>query len=160
MQSHIFWDSMGVSNERVRYGHKFCGTWARKWLLWQGPEVIVLANYIPVLSSERAPHTKKPVIVRKQKSGHGLEMGSWHQDNGRLTVGRNLTSVSYIVRLKSTNVSEEHVSSIFRVKEWTSRNQVASNASFKLQFTFNTLQRSYILKYINYWNSPWIETPV
>jgi hypothetical protein len=32
-------------------------------LLWKGPEVIVRVNYKPILSSERAPHSKKLAIV-------------------------------------------------------------------------------------------------
>jgi hypothetical protein len=70
-----------VSNETVKYGHEFCRTLAREWLLWQGPEAIVRINYSPILSSERAPHIKKPAIVRqKTKSGHGLQLGARHRD--------------------------------------------------------------------------------
>jgi hypothetical protein len=32
-------------------------------------------NYRPILSSERVPHIKKPAN-RKQKPGHGLQMGA------------------------------------------------------------------------------------
>jgi hypothetical protein len=30
----------GVSNETVKYGREFCGTWTPEWMLWQGPETI------------------------------------------------------------------------------------------------------------------------
>jgi hypothetical protein len=30
-----------ISDERIKYGREFCGTWTREWLLWQGPEAIV-----------------------------------------------------------------------------------------------------------------------
>jgi hypothetical protein len=30
----------GVSNETVKYGREFCGTWTRERLHWQGPEAI------------------------------------------------------------------------------------------------------------------------
>jgi hypothetical protein len=70
-----------VSNETVKYGREFCGTSTEEWLLWQGLEAIVQVNYRPILSSEKVPHIKKPVIVRqKKKSGHGLQMGARHQD--------------------------------------------------------------------------------
>jgi hypothetical protein len=49
-----------VSNETVRYGLKLDATWTPKWRCWQGPVALVQVNYRPVLSSERAPHTKKP----------------------------------------------------------------------------------------------------
>jgi hypothetical protein len=58
--------------------------------------VIVQINYTPVLSSGKAPHSKKPAIV-KQKT----KIWSWAPDGsptprqtGRLTVGRKLTSTS------------------------------------------------------------------
>jgi hypothetical protein len=54
----------GVSNESVKYGREFCGTWPPESLLWYGPETIVRVNYRPVLSSERASHSKKPTIVK------------------------------------------------------------------------------------------------
>jgi hypothetical protein len=44
------------------------------------------------------PNVKKPTIARKEKSGHGLQMGARHQDRqtdwltDRPTVRRNLTS--------------------------------------------------------------------
>jgi hypothetical protein len=57
----------GVSNETVKYGFGFCGTWTRARLLWQGPEAIVRVNYGPILSSERMLNIKKLTIVRKEK---------------------------------------------------------------------------------------------
>jgi hypothetical protein len=56
----------GVSNETVEYGREFYGTRPRDWLLWQGPEAIVLVNYRPILSSEREPHSKKTAIFNKK----------------------------------------------------------------------------------------------
>jgi hypothetical protein len=86
----------GVSDETVKYGHEFCGTWTQEWLLWQGLEAIVQVNYRPVLSSERVPHIKKPAIVRQK-----TKIWSWAPDGsptprqtGRLTVGHKLTSTS------------------------------------------------------------------
>jgi hypothetical protein len=85
-----------VSYEIVKYGREFCGTWTREWLLWQGPEAIVPVNYRLVLSSERAPHIKKPAIVRQK-----TKIWLWTPDGsptprhtGRLTVGHKLTSTS------------------------------------------------------------------
>jgi hypothetical protein len=37
-------------------------------VLWQGPEAIALVNYRPILSSERAPHIKKPATVRQERN--------------------------------------------------------------------------------------------
>jgi hypothetical protein len=45
-----------VSNETVRYGLQSCGTWTREWQRWRGPCRLVL-------SSKRAPHTKKTANV-------------------------------------------------------------------------------------------------
>jgi hypothetical protein len=47
--------------ETVKYGLKFQGTRTRKWLRWRGP--VAMANDIPVLSSERTPHSNKPATV-------------------------------------------------------------------------------------------------
>jgi hypothetical protein len=67
------------SNETVKYGHEFCGTWTGKWLLCQGPEAIVWVNYRPVLSSNRESHIKKPAIVRQKTKIWSLAKGAWHQ---------------------------------------------------------------------------------
>jgi hypothetical protein len=47
-----------------------------------GKEAIVRVNYRSILSSERAPHTKKPAIANteEKKSGHEFQMGARHQD--------------------------------------------------------------------------------
>jgi hypothetical protein len=67
--------------ETITYDNEFCGTCTREWLLWQGPEAIVRENYRPILSSEKAPHSRNSQLSnRKQKSGHGLQMGARHQD--------------------------------------------------------------------------------
>jgi hypothetical protein len=49
-------------------------------LVRQRPEVIVQVNYVSILSSERAPHIKKPAIVNteKKKSGHEFQMRVRH----------------------------------------------------------------------------------
>jgi hypothetical protein len=44
-------------------------------------QAIVRVNYIPVLSSERVPHIKKPATVHtEKKSGHEFQTGTRHQD--------------------------------------------------------------------------------
>jgi hypothetical protein len=50
---------------------------------WRGP--VTTVNYRPVLSSDRADHTNKPVNIwwllkKERKIGHGSQMGEWHQD--------------------------------------------------------------------------------
>jgi hypothetical protein len=70
-----------------------CGTWTPEWLLWQGPEVIVRVNYKPILSSERAPHSKKPAID-KQKTKIWPRASNGSPTPRLPTVGCNLTSVS------------------------------------------------------------------
>jgi hypothetical protein len=47
--------------ETVKYNHELCRTWARKWLCWQCPPAV--ANYRPILSSERSLHINKPATV-------------------------------------------------------------------------------------------------
>jgi hypothetical protein len=47
-----------VKNEIARYGFKHCGTWIHEWQSWQGPTALAWVNYRPILSSERALHTK------------------------------------------------------------------------------------------------------
>jgi hypothetical protein len=64
----------GVPIETVECYHELCGAWTREWLLWQGPEAIVLVNYIPILSSERALHIKKPANVRQKDPWGGRNM--------------------------------------------------------------------------------------
>jgi hypothetical protein len=84
------WPSrLGESQMRQYIWSGFCGTCAPEWLLWQGPKAIVRVNYRPILSSERAPHSKKPTIVKKKK-----KIWSWAPDGsptpkqtGRLFVG-------------------------------------------------------------------------
>jgi hypothetical protein len=49
--------------ETVKYGHESQGTRTQERLCWQGP--VAIANDIPVLSSERAPHINKPATVRQ-----------------------------------------------------------------------------------------------
>jgi hypothetical protein len=46
----------GVSDETVKYGREFCGTWTR-------PISNCTVNYRPVLLSERALQNYKPAIV-------------------------------------------------------------------------------------------------
>jgi hypothetical protein len=65
----------GIPCEKVKYGHEFCGTWTRQWLLQQGSEAIIWGNYRSILSSERAPRIKKPVIVRQE-----TKIWSWASD--------------------------------------------------------------------------------
>jgi hypothetical protein len=78
-----------VSNETVKYGLKFYGTWTREWQRWQGPVALVGVNYNPVLSSGRAPHTKNPQMSvdnfpgRERNIGRGSQKVAWYQD--RLT---------------------------------------------------------------------------
>jgi hypothetical protein len=57
----------GVSNETVKYGRDFCGTWTRDLLLWQSPEAILQVNYRPILSSERVLSIKNPTILRQKR---------------------------------------------------------------------------------------------
>jgi hypothetical protein len=47
----------------IKYGLESSGTQNRDGLRWRSPATTV--NYRPVLSSERAPHIKKPEIVRQ-----------------------------------------------------------------------------------------------
>jgi hypothetical protein len=49
--------------ETAKYGRESQGTRTREKLRWQEPAAI--ANSRPVLSSERAPQTKKPATVRQ-----------------------------------------------------------------------------------------------
>jgi hypothetical protein len=72
-------------------------------LLWQVPEAIVRANYRPILSSERAPHSKKPANVKLK-----IKILSWAPDGsltprqtGLMTISRNLTSTSDQKKLKT-----------------------------------------------------------
>jgi hypothetical protein len=55
----------GVSNETVKYGHEFCGTWTQRVTALARPRSNCTVNYRPVLSSERAHHIKKPTTVRQ-----------------------------------------------------------------------------------------------
>jgi hypothetical protein len=88
----------GVSNEIVEYGREFCWTSTQDWLLWQGPEAIVQVNYTPILSSDRAPYSKNPESSeRKQKFGHGLQMGARHRGRLQLEVGVGLPAVREVV---------------------------------------------------------------
>jgi hypothetical protein len=48
-----------VSNETVRCGHEFCGTWTGEW------QRILRVNYGPVLSSRREPHNMETADVRQ-----------------------------------------------------------------------------------------------
>jgi hypothetical protein len=72
--------SLNRDRSRLRdYGSRFHGN--AELLLWQGPEAIVRVNYKPILSSERTPIARNPQLSnRKQKSGHGLQMGARYQD--------------------------------------------------------------------------------
>jgi hypothetical protein len=74
----------------------YAGLWPESDCSWQGPEAIVRVNYIPILSSERAPHIKEPAIDR-----YGEKIWTWAPDGsaiqrqtGRLAEGRNLISTS------------------------------------------------------------------
>jgi hypothetical protein len=61
----------GVSDETVKYGREFCGTWTGEW------QQIVRENYRPVLSSERAPHKHTTVDVNNNKHlGMRIRWGS------------------------------------------------------------------------------------
>jgi hypothetical protein len=42
------------------------GIWTRERLLLLGPESITRVNYKPILSSEMAPHIKKPATVKQK----------------------------------------------------------------------------------------------
>jgi hypothetical protein len=81
------WPSrLGVSNEPVKYSREFCGTWTRKWLLWQSPEAIVQVNYRPSLSYDRVLNIMKATIVIKfqMEARHQLELN----DNLELSSSR------------------------------------------------------------------------
>jgi hypothetical protein len=92
-------------------------------------EVIIRVKYRTVLSSERAPHIKKPVVV-----GQKTKIWSWAPDGcptsrqtGRLTVGRNLTSTSsqnlcYIGHIGLFVDDPTHLSSTFRQRPKQRRN--------------------------------------
>jgi hypothetical protein len=78
----------GVSKTgTIEYGLESTGTQTREGLRWRGPTATV--NYRPVLSSEKAPHFKKPSTVRQK-----TKIWSWAPDGSptprytrRLTVG-------------------------------------------------------------------------
>jgi hypothetical protein len=72
---------VGVSNEIIKYGHEFCGSWTREWLLWQGPEAIIQVNYRPILWSERVTKSWNPQLSDGGgKSGHKFQIGARNQD--------------------------------------------------------------------------------
>jgi hypothetical protein len=52
----------GLKSETVKYGHESKGTQIRERLNWRGPAAYIKDR--PVLSSERAPHKNKTVIVK------------------------------------------------------------------------------------------------
>jgi hypothetical protein len=54
-----------LESETVKYGRESHGTLTREWLRWRRPAAIV--NGIFVLSSERAPHKNRTVIVKTNK---------------------------------------------------------------------------------------------
>jgi hypothetical protein len=80
----------GVSNDKVRHGHTFWGTWTRKWLNRQVPEAIVRVITDPSSRQGRRPTTSNP-----QMSGgyNNLVMGQ------RLVLNTNLN----ISKLRTCN---------------------------------------------------------
>jgi hypothetical protein len=67
-----------LKSETVKYGRKSQGTKTRERLRWQGPAAHIQDR--PVLSSERAPHGIKNVIVRRipfseRKKNSGVSPG-------------------------------------------------------------------------------------
>jgi hypothetical protein len=52
-----------LKSETVKYGRESQGTRTRGRLRWQGPAVYTIVR--PILSSERAPHKIKTVIVKQ-----------------------------------------------------------------------------------------------
>jgi hypothetical protein len=77
-------------SETVKYGLKSQGTRTRKRLRWQGPAAYTKDK--PDLSSERAPHKNKTVIVTQViKIWSQAPDGCFiPRQTGRLTVGRNI----------------------------------------------------------------------
>jgi hypothetical protein len=64
----------GVSNETVKCGHEFGGTWTQEWLLWQGPEQITG----PSSRQRGCPLSRIPQLSEK-KIGLMLQMVARHQ---------------------------------------------------------------------------------
>jgi hypothetical protein len=54
-------EKRSLESETGKYGLKSQGTWTRERLRWQGPAAYTKDR--PDLSSERAPHKNKTVIV-------------------------------------------------------------------------------------------------
>jgi hypothetical protein len=52
-----------LKSETVKYGHECQGTRTQERLRWRGPAAYT--NDRPVLSSERAPHKNKTVIIKE-----------------------------------------------------------------------------------------------
>jgi hypothetical protein len=68
-----------VKSETVKYGRGSQGTSTQERLRWQRPEAYTKDR--PVLTSERAPHKYRAVIVKdKYKSGRDPRMGALFQD--------------------------------------------------------------------------------
>jgi hypothetical protein len=74
-----------LKSETVKYGLKFQGSRIRERLRWQGPAAHTKDR--PVLSSARAHHGKKNIIVRripyterKKQSGHKPQIGALYKD--------------------------------------------------------------------------------
>jgi hypothetical protein len=56
-------DEIGsLKSETVKYGREYQGTRTRERLLWEDPAAYTEDR--PILSSERAPHKNKTVIVK------------------------------------------------------------------------------------------------
>jgi hypothetical protein len=51
-----------LKSESVKYGHVSNGTWTQERLRWRGPAAYTKDR--PVLSSEKAPHINRAVIVK------------------------------------------------------------------------------------------------
>jgi hypothetical protein len=72
-----------VSNERVRYGLKFCGIWTREWQRMQGSVALVQVNYRPALMPETVTHNKKTSVWKKEgkrKINRSSQMVTWYQN--------------------------------------------------------------------------------
>jgi hypothetical protein len=90
-----------LKTETVKYGHEPQWTRTRERVRWRGPAAYTQDR--PVLSSERAPHIKKTVIVKRV-----INIWSWPQIGSTrrltdwLTVSRNVT-LTLILRLHTAD---------------------------------------------------------
>jgi hypothetical protein len=89
----------GVSNETVKYGLEFCGTLTQEGLLWQSPETIVQQITDPSFRQRgRYKITNMQLsegnFEEKEKLVTCLRWAPDTGQNGRLIVGRKLTSTS------------------------------------------------------------------